>query len=101
MLKASKSAKILLFFIISFSVPILSGYLIYCDIALDDPFSTELQYENDDMDDSFLIPKSEHHFSVESNALVVFSLPVIQTVEQESPSWSLPCRKENPPVLRC
>jgi hypothetical protein len=82
MLKALKRAEILLAFIISLSVPALSGYLIYCDIAFDDPFSIDLQYENDDIDDFFLIPKYEHQFSMGSIELVIFSLPEISGFEQ-------------------
>ncbi len=102
MLKALKRTEILLAFIISLSVPALSGYLIYCDIALDDPFSNDLQYENDDIDDFFLIPKSEHQISFGSNAIFVFSLLEISGFEQVF--YFCPtslCPQQKTIVLRC
>ena len=73
MLRGMKKPKILFALIISLSVPILSGYFLYCDLADDDPFSSDARYENADIDDLFSVPNCENQLkfsgSIESNAL--------------------------------
>lgn len=73
MLRGLKKPQILLALIISLSVPILSGYLLYCDLADNDFFSPGARYENADVDDIFLLPDCQNHLnlfgSIGSNAL--------------------------------
>jgi hypothetical protein len=54
MLRKLKRPAILFAFIISLSIPVLSSYLLYCDLADDDLFSPDLKFENPDLDDLFL-----------------------------------------------
>ena len=73
MLRGFKKPRILLALIISLSVPVLSGYLLYCDLADDNLFSPDLKFENSDVDDLFLSPDRQHNLklfgSIGSNAL--------------------------------
>jgi hypothetical protein len=73
MLRRLKKPQILLVLIISLSVPVVSGYLLYCDLADNDLFSPDLEFENPDVDDLFLLPDCQSHLnlfgSIGSNAL--------------------------------
>lgn len=106
MLRGLKKPQILLTLIISLSVPILSGYLLYCDLADDDPFSPEAQYENEDLDDLFIVPDCQNQLtffgSIGSNASFPVFLPETNAIEQVSPFCSLSsCLEQKPLVLRC
>ncbi len=107
MLRGLKKPQILLTLIISLFVPILSGYLLYCDLAYDDPFSTEAQYENADVDDLFLAPpdcqKQLQFFgSIRSNVLFRVSVAETDAVEQVICFCSfLSCFEQETLVLRC
>jgi hypothetical protein len=74
--------------IIAFSIPILSGYFLYCDLADDDLFSSDAQYENDDLDDLFMVPDCQNQLkffgSIGSNALFPVFLPEANAIEQVS-----------------
>ena len=73
MLRGLKKPQILLALIISLSVPVLSGYLLYCDLADDNLFSPDLKFENSDVDDLFLLPDCQNNLklfgSIGSNGL--------------------------------
>ena len=103
MLRELKKPRILLALIISLSIPILSSYLIYCDIVEDDRFSQEAQYENDDLDDLFTVPDSQSQLIFfGSHLFLPVSLPEINATEQVYPFRSLsPCLEPKTPVLRC
>ncbi len=107
MLRGLKKPQILLAFIISLFVPILSGYLLYCDLANDDPFSTDAQYENADVDDLFLAPpdcqKQLQFFgSIGSNALFHVFVAETDAVEQVTRFCSsLSCFEQETLILRC
>jgi hypothetical protein len=106
MLRGLKKPHILLALIISLSVPILSSYLIYCDIVEDDRFSPEAQYENDDLDDLFMVPDSQNQLmsfgSIGSHLFLPVFLPEINASEQAPPFCSLsPCLEQKTLVLRC
>jgi hypothetical protein len=106
MLRGLKKPHILLALIISLSVPILSGYLLYCDLAEDDPFSPEAQYENEDLDDLFMVPDCQNQLtffgSIGSNALFPVFLPETNAIEQVPPFCSLSsCLEQKTLVLRC
>ncbi len=79
MLRGFKKPRILLALIISLSVPVLSGYLLYCDLADDNLFSPDLKFENSDVDDLFLLPDCQNNLklfgSIASNALLPVFLP--------------------------
>ena len=106
MLRGLKKPQILLALIISLSIPILSSYLIYCDIAEDDRFDPEAQYEYDDLDDFFIVPHSQNELtffgSIDSNGLFPVFLPEINAIEQVPPFCFLPsCPEQKILVLRC
>ena len=106
MLRGMKNPKSLFALIISLFVPILSGYFLYCDLADDDPFSSDAQYENADVDDLFSVPNCENQLkfsgSIESNALFPVSLLETNAIEQVSPFSSLSsCLEQKNLVLRC
>jgi len=106
MLRRLKKPKILLALIVSLSIPILSSYLTYCDLAEDDSFSPEAQYENDDLDDLFLVPDCQNQLTffgpIGSNALFPAFLPETNAIEQVSPFCSLSsCPEQKTLVLRC
>jgi hypothetical protein len=107
MFRGLKKPRILLALIVSLSIPILSSYLIYCDIAEeDDRFDPEAQYEYDDLDEPFLVPHSQNQLaffgSIGSNGLFSVILPEINTIEQVSPFCPLPsCLEQKTLVLRC
>ena len=106
MLGEFKKPRVILALIICLSVPFLSAYLIYCDIAEDDRFDPEAQYEYDDLDDFFIIPHSQNQLtffgSIDSNSLSPVTLPEINAIEQASPFFFLPSSPEQKTlVLRC
>jgi len=106
MLRGLKKPQILLTLIISLSIPILSSYLIYCDIAEDDRFDPEAQYENEDLDDLFMVPDCQNQLtfsgSIGSNALFPVFLPETNAIEQVSLFCSVSsCLEQKPLVLRC
>lgn len=106
MLRGLKKPQIFLALIISLSVPILSSYLIYCDIAEDDRFDSEAQDENEDLDDVFMAPDCQNQLtffgSIGSNALFPVFLPETNAIEQVSPFCSLSsCLEQKTLVLRC
>ncbi len=106
MLRRSKKPQILLALIISLSVPILSGYLLYCDLAEDDPFSPEAQYENEDLDDLFTVPDCRNQLiffePIGANALFPVFLAETNVIEQVFRFCSLSsCLEQKTLVLRC
>jgi len=106
MFRRLKKPRILLALIISLSVPILSSYLIYCDIAEDDRFDPEAAYQYDDLDDLFMVPHSQNQLtffgSIGPNGLFPVFPPEISAIEQVSPFCPLPsCPEQKPLVLRC
>ena len=106
MFRGFKKLQILLALVISLSVPILSGYLLYCDLADDDPFSTDAKYENADVDDSFLVPDCQTQLkffrSIGSNALFPAFLPETNGIEPVSPFCPLSSYLEQETlILRC
>ena len=106
MLGGIKYPKSLFALLICLFIPILSGYLLYCDLADDDPFSSDAQYENGDMDDLFSIPNCENQLkfsgSIESNALFPVSPLETNAIKQVSPFCSLSsCFEQKILVLRC
>lgn len=91
MLRGLKRFRILLALIMSLSVPVLSGYFLYCALADDDlfsPFSPEEKFENPDLDDEYLLPDSQNHLnllgSIGSNALFHAFFPEASVFEQLS-----------------
>jgi hypothetical protein len=106
MLRELKKPRILLALIISLSVPILSAYLLYCDIAGDDLSSSHATYENADVDDLFLLPDCQNQLdfsiSIGSTALFPVLLSENNAIEQLSPFCSLSsCLEQKSLVLRC
>lgn len=106
MFRELKRPRILFALIISLSIPVLSGYLLYCDIAGDDLFSPDATYENADVDDLFLLPDCQNQLkffgSIGSNALFPAFLPETSAIEQTSPFGSLSSYLEQKTfVLRC
>jgi hypothetical protein len=106
MLRGLKKPQIILVLIISLSFPMLSSYLLYCDLADDDPFSPEARYENDDLDDLFMAPDCQNQLtffgSIGSNVLFPVFLPETNAIEQVSPFCSLSsCLEQKTLVLRC
>ncbi len=106
MLKGLKKQQVLLALTIALSVPILSGYLVYCDIAEDDRFNPEAQYENEDLDDLFMVPDFQNFLtlfgSIGSSALSPVLLPETDIIELVPPFCSLTSRPEQKPlILRC
>jgi len=106
MFRGFKKLQILLALIISLSIPILSGYLLCCDLADDDPFSTDAKYENADIDDSFLVPDCQTQLkffgSSGSNALFPAFLPETHAIKRVFPSCFLSsCLGRETLILRC
>ena len=92
--------------VILLSMPILSCYLLYCDLADDDPFSPDARYENADIDDLFLVPDCRNLLkfsgSIGSNVLFPVFFPETYAIEQVSPFCSLSsCVEQKTLVLRC
>ena len=109
MIKRLKRPQILFALIIALSVPFLSGYLVYCDLADDDPYSPEAQYENDDLDDLFLLPDCQNQLkfsgSIGSNALFYVFFPEAGVFRQ-FPCFSyllfpILLSQQKTPILRC
>ncbi len=106
MLRRLKKPQILLALVISLSVSVLSGYLLYCDLAEDDFFSPNLKFENADIDDLFLLPDCQNHLklfeSIGSNALLDSLFPETSVFKQLS---RFSCQSSSPVqktlVLRC
>ena len=101
-----KKPRILLALIIALSIPVFSSYLVYCDIAEDDRFDPEAQYEYDDLDDFFIVPHSQNQLtisaSIESTDLSPVFLQEINLIEQVFPFCRLPsCPEQKTLVLRC
>ena len=106
MFRGFKKPQILLALIISLSVPILSGYLLYSDLADDDPFSTDPQYENADIDDFFLVPDCQNQLkffgTIGSSVLFPVFVPEANAIEQVFSLCSLSSHLEQKTfVLRC
>jgi hypothetical protein len=106
MLKGLKKPQVLLALMISLSVPFVSSYFIYCDLAEDDRFDPEAQYENEDLDDLFVVPDCQNQLmfsgSIGSNALFPVFLPEANAIAQVSSFYSLSsCPGQKPLVLRC
>ena len=106
MFKGLKKPQILSALIISLFISILSGYLLYCDLADDDLFSLETKYENTDIDDLFLVSDCQNQVkffsSIGSNGLFPIFLPETNATERVSPSCSLSsCLEQKTLVLRC
>jgi hypothetical protein len=106
MLRELKKPRILLALIICLSVPILSTYLLYCDIAEDDLSSSDATYENADLDDLFNLPDCQNQLdffmSIGSTALFSVLLSETNAIEQLFPSCSLSsCLEQKTLVLRC
>jgi hypothetical protein len=106
MFRGLKRLRILFALIISLSVPVLSGYLLCCDVAEDDLFSPDAMYEDEDLDDLFLLPVCQNQLkfpgSIESNALFPVFLPEINTIDQVSVFCPLSSSLERITlVLRC
>lgn len=103
MLRGLKKPQIFLALLISLSIPILSGYFLYCDLADDDLSHPEAQYENEDLDDLFVSPDSQNQLTFfGSNALFSVLLPETNATEQVTPFCSLlSCLEKETLVLRC
>ena len=107
MLRGLKKPHILLAFIISLFAPIFSGYLHYCHLAEDNPFFTDAQYENADLDDLFLaLPDCQKQLqlfgSITSN--ILFRVFVAETYAAELATRFcsfLFCFEQETLVLRC
>ena len=107
MLRKFKTPRILLALIISLIVPILSAYLLYCDISDDDLSSSHATYENADVDDLFVLPDCQNRLdfciSIGPTALLPVNIfPETNTIEQISPLCSpSSCLEQKTLVLRC
>jgi len=106
MLRGLKKPQIFLALVICVSVPLLSGYLLYCDLAGDDFFPPDLKIENADIDDLFLLPDCQNHLklfeSFGSNALLDFFFPDTSVFKQLSPlSYQSSSLVQKTLVLRC
>jgi len=105
-LKKAKKAQILLALIISFFIPTFSCYLLYCDLADDNLFCTDAEYEHADIDDLFLVPSClnllKFFRSIGSTVLFHLFFPETYAIEQVSPFCSLSsCVEQKTLVLRC
>ena len=101
-----KNPRIFLALIISLSIPILSGYLLYCDLEDDDFLSPDAKYEIMDIDDAFLEPDCQNQLkffaSIGSNMLLPAPLPEANAIEKVSLFWSpSSCLEQKPLVLLC
>ncbi len=106
MLSGLKKPQILFALIISLSVPILSGYLLYCDLADHDLFSADAEYEHADIDDFFLVSNFRNQLtffgSIGSNLLSPVFLPETNAIEQVTSHTSLlSCLEQETLILRC
>ena len=106
MLRELKKPHILFALIICLSVPILSTYLLYCDVSGDDLSSSDATYEDADLDDLFVLPDCQNQLdfsmSIGSTALFPVLFSETNAIEQLFPSWSLSsCLEQETLVLRC
>jgi len=106
MLRGLKKPRVLLALVISLCVPIFSAYLLHCDLAENDLSSSNATYENDDIDDLFILPVCQHQLDfsrlIGSTALFPAFLPEPNVIEQLSPFCSLSSHLEKKIlVLRC
>jgi hypothetical protein len=106
LLRGLKKPQILLALVISLSVPALSGYLLYFDLAENDFFSPDLKFENADIDDLFLLPDCQNHLklfeSIGSHALLDVFFPETSVFKQLSPlSYQSSSLVQKTLVLRC
>ena len=106
MFRGLKKPQTVFALVILLSMPILSGYLLYCDLADDDPFSSDAQYENGDLDDLYMVPDCQNQLtfsgSIGSNVLFPVFLPETNAIEQMTSLSSLfPCLGQDTLVLRC
>lgn len=106
MFRGLSKTQILLAFIISLSIPTLSGYLLYCDLAEDNLFFSDSEYEQADIDDFFLVSSFRNQLkffgSTGSNTLSPVLLPEAYAVEQIFPfCFRSSCVEQKPLVLRC
>jgi len=106
MIRGLKIPQVLLALLICLSIPIFSGYLLYLDLAEDDPFSPEAQYESEDLDDLFMVPDSQNQWtflgSIGSSALFPVFLAENNAIEQVPAFCSeSSCFEQETLVLRC
>ena len=106
MFREFKKFRIFLTLIISLFIPTLSGYLLYCDLAEDDLFSPDAEYEHADIDDFFLVSNFQNQLkffqSIGSNTLFAVFPPEIYAIEQVfSFCFLSSCVEQKPLVLRC
>jgi len=106
MLTGLRSIRILLALVMSLSVPVLSGYFLYCNFANEDFSSPDQRFENPNLDDIFLLSNCQNHSdlfgSTKSNALFHVFLPEASAFVQLSvfsPQFSSFDQKNL--VLRC
>ena len=106
MFRGLKKPQTVFALVILLSMPILSCYLLYRDLADNDPFSPDEQYENADIDDFFLVSNFRNQLnflgSIGSNTLFPAFVPETNAIEQVSPFCSLSsCVEQKTLVLRC
>jgi len=108
MLRGLKKPQIFLALVICVSVPLLSGYFLYCDLAEDDFFYPDPKFENADIDDLFLLPDCQNHLklfeseSIGSNAFLDVFFPETSAFKHLSPlSYQSSSLAQKTPVLRC
>ncbi len=106
MLRELKKPRILFGLIICLSVPILSTYLLYCDVAEDDPSSSHATFENADLDDLFQLPDCQRQLDSPQSigSTVLFPVFSLETNAIGGLFWScsLPsCLEQKTLVLRC
>jgi hypothetical protein len=109
MFSGLKKSQFLLALIISFSVPVLTGYLLYCDLADDYLSSPDPKFENPDIDDLFLLPDCQNHLkllgSIGSNALFALFHVVFPETNVSGQLCFISCQSssldQNTLVLRC
>jgi len=92
--------------IISLIIPVLSGYLLYCDLADDDLFASGARYENVDIGDYIPVPDCQSQLkffgAIGSNALFSVLFPETNAVEKGPLLFFLSaCPEQKPLVLRC
>jgi hypothetical protein len=106
MFRGFKKPRIFLTLMISLFIPIASGYLLYCDLAGNDLFSPDAEYEHADIDDFFPVSNFRNQLkllgSIGSNTLFPVFFLEAYAIEQVSPFCFLSSYVEqNPLVLRC
>ena len=104
MFRGLRIPQILLAVTICIFIPVFSSYLIYCDLADNDPSAEEL--ENPDLDEPFLVSDGQHLLNLfgtmESTALFPVFFPDVNPLE-EPPSFSYQAffLDQETVVLRC